>query len=91
MLPDKRKRKYFLQTIFNAILWICRTGCQWRNLSNEFHYWQIVYYYFNKWKKNGFFDDVTKKVVRKERMRQGRNYAPSAAAIDNQSIKKVHS
>lgn len=30
------------------------------------------------------------KVVRKERMRQGRNYAPSAAAIDSQSIKKVH-
>ena len=28
------------------------------------------------------------KVVRKERMRQGRNYAPSAAAIDSQRIKK---
>jgi len=42
----------------------------------------------NKWKKNGFFEKVMSKVVRKERMRQGRNYAPSAAAIDSQSIKK---
>ncbi|OMP75493.1 IS5 family transposase [[Flexibacter] sp. ATCC 35208] len=88
LLTDKRKRKYCLRKIFNAILWICRTGCQWRNLSSEFPYWQIVYYYFNKWKKNGFFEKVMSKVVRKERMMQGRNYAPSAAAIDSQSIKK---
>ncbi|WPV68253.1 IS5 family transposase [Chitinophaga sp. LS1] len=84
----KRKRKYCLRSIFNAILWICRTGCQWRNLSVAFPYWQIVYYYFNKWKKNGFFEKALQKLVRKERMRQGRNYVPSVAAIDSQSIKK---
>lgn len=33
-------------------------------------------------------EKVMLKLVRKERMRQGRNYAPSVAAIDSQSIKK---
>lgn len=88
IVTDKRKRKYCLRSILNGILWICRTGCQWRNLSGEFPYWQIVYYYFNKWKRTGLIEKVMLKLVRKERMRQGRNYAPSVAAIDSQSIKK---
>ncbi|WP_083727506.1 transposase [[Flexibacter] sp. ATCC 35208] len=62
---------------------MCRTGTQWHNLSGEFPYRQIVYYYFNKWKKNGFFEEVMRKVVRKQRMRQDRNYAPSVSAIDS--------
>ncbi|WP_322518432.1 IS5 family transposase [Chitinophaga sancti] len=89
ILTDKRKRKYSLRTIFNAILWICRTGSQWRNLSSDFPYWQIVYYYFNKWKKAGVLEQVMLKMVRKERIDQGRNYAPSVSAIDSQSIKKT--
>ncbi|SFW89767.1 transposase, partial [Chitinophaga sancti] len=68
ILTDKRKRKYSLRTIFNAILWICRTGSQWRNLSSDFPYWQIVYYYFNKWKKAGVLEQVMLKMVRKERI-----------------------
>jgi transposase len=90
ILTDKRKRKYCLRSIFNGILSICRTGCQWRNLSNAFPYWQIVYYYFIKWKRSGVgvIEKVMLKLVRKERMRQGRDYNPSVAAIDSQSVKK---
>ena len=35
-LPVKRKRQLDLREVFNAILWITRTGAQWRNLDSSF-------------------------------------------------------
>ncbi|CAA7193727.1 hypothetical protein CHRY9293_00139 [Chryseobacterium potabilaquae] len=38
-----------------------KTGCQWRELSLKEYFsketisWQLIYYYFNKWSKNGSF------------------------------------
>ncbi|MBK7885651.1 MAG: transposase [Chitinophagaceae bacterium] len=46
----KRKRKHDLRQILNAIFYLVKTGCQWRMLPGEFPKWQIVYYYFNRWK-----------------------------------------
>jgi len=40
-----RKRKYSLKEIINAIVYINKTGCQWRMLPIEFPKWQLVYYY----------------------------------------------
>ena len=37
----------------NAILYINKTGCQWRMLPSDFAPWQTVYYYFRKWKLEG--------------------------------------
>ncbi|WP_460935165.1 transposase [Spirosoma humi] len=40
----KRKRKHDLRPIMNIILWLPRTGAQWRNLPEEWPIWQGVYY-----------------------------------------------
>lgn len=37
--------------VFCALLYLLRTGCQWRFLPIEFPKWQTVYAYFVKWKK----------------------------------------
>ena len=42
----------------NAILYINRTGCQWRMLPSNFAPWQTVYYYFRKWKLEGVIEDI---------------------------------
>ena len=47
---EKRKRKHSNKEIFNAILYMLKTGCQWRMLPKDFPKWQLVYYYFSKWK-----------------------------------------
>ncbi|WP_461085686.1 transposase [Spirosoma flavus] len=39
----KRKRKQNPRQIVNVILWLLRTGCQWRNLPDEWPNWQAVY------------------------------------------------
>ena len=42
-----------LRQVVNAILYLVRTGCQWRNLPADFPQWSNVYYYFRKWSTNG--------------------------------------
>jgi hypothetical protein len=51
----QRKRTLSLRDIVDAILY--RTGLQWRSLSEtKFPPWQVVYYYFYKWSKEGVFE-----------------------------------
>lgn len=86
---SKRKRVHELRTIINAILWITRTGSQWRNMESKYPPWQSVYYYFRKWRKNRIWDEVLGHLVGNERESQGRNREASAVAADSQSVKKV--
>jgi len=44
----ERKRKFDLRTIWNALHYIIKTGCQWRMLPVNFPKWELVYYYYSK-------------------------------------------
>lgn len=57
-LDVSRNRKYDLREIVNAILYIVKTGCQWRMLPGDFAPWKSVYYYFCVWKKNEIFEII---------------------------------
>jgi putative transposase len=89
-LPMNRKRKHDLRAILDAILYINRTGIQWRNLNVEgslFPYWEIVYYYFRTWTKLGIIRNINFELVQLERLRQERSINPTANLVDSQSIK----
>ena len=88
-LPVQRKRRYDLRDIVNAIFWILRTGSQWRNLPKEFPKWQLVYYYFSKWKRNGTLVGLNSFLNMMLREEEGRKATPSAVPIDTQTIKKA--
>lgn len=85
--PKKRKRKVCLQRIVSGVLYLLRTGCQWRLLPTEYGRWQLAYYYFRKWMGNAVLEDMLYKVAGKLRQEQGRAAAPSAAVVDTQSVK----
>ena len=66
--PQHRKRKYPLRDIMNAIMYILKTGCQWRMLPKDFPPYNTVFYYFSKWKHEGVFEelmDTLHRMVRK--------------------------
>jgi putative transposase len=76
-LEIERNRKYELREIVNAILYLVKTGCQWRMLPADFPKWPIVYYYFSTWKKNGTWEHIHESLVEKIRKKQGKNEEPS--------------
>lgn len=39
-----RPKVHSIRTIFNAILWLTRTGTQWRNIESRYPKWESVYY-----------------------------------------------
>ena len=47
-----------LRAVIDAILYITRTGCQWRALPNDFPHWRTVYEYFNRWDEDGTLDRI---------------------------------
>jgi putative transposase len=47
-LDETCNRKYPLYTIWNAIFYLLKTGCQWRMLPKEYPKWELVYYYIAK-------------------------------------------
>ena len=54
----ERFRKYSLRSVFDGILYIVKTGVQWRMLPSDFAPWQTVYYYFRKWKNEGLLEEI---------------------------------
>jgi transposase len=42
-----------LYEVFCAVLYLLRTGCQWRFLPSEFPKWTTVYAYWRKWSDPG--------------------------------------
>ena len=64
-----RPRKWELWQILNAILYVTRTGCQWRMLPRDFSPWATVYGYFWRWTQNGLWvqlNTVLVKTVRQQ-------------------------
>jgi putative transposase len=82
-----RKRTVNLREIMNAILYLNRTGCQWRMLPHDLPYWQHVSYYFYKWVADGTIERINDRLRLQIRTTLGRESQPSAAVIDSQSVK----
>jgi putative transposase len=82
-----RKRTVNLREIMDAIMYLNRTGCQWRMLPHDLPYWQHVAYYFYKWLTDGTIERINTRLGVQIRTTLGRDPDPSAAVIDSQSVK----
>lgn len=49
--PAQDNRRYF-----EGILWVARTGAQWRHLPDEYGKWNSVFRRFRRWVQTGVFD-----------------------------------
>jgi putative transposase len=76
-----------LRQVLNGILYLLKTGCQWRMLPREFGKWNTIYAYFKRWGERGVWAKLMEALRQCERRRQGRQAEPSAGSVDSQSIK----
>ena len=88
-LDVARNRKYSLREVWNAVLYIVKTGCQWRMLPSDFPNWKLVYYYFSTWKKQSIIEVIHEELVERERKKQGKHEEPTIGIIDAQSVKST--
>jgi putative transposase len=73
--------------VVNAILYITHTGAQWRYMPHDLPDWQLVYHYFDLWKKNGTLKRIHDTLRKKARKKAGREAEPTASILDSQSVK----
>ena len=89
--PSKigRPRKHEIRELLNAIFYLVKTACQWRNLPIHFAPWGTVYHYFRLWKRNGLWARIHTHLREQVRQVEGRNRHASAGIIDSQSVKST--
>ena len=76
-----------LRQVWNAILYINKTGCQWAYLPKDFPPPTTVNYHYLKWMRKGIYQKVNDEVRRMLRKKVGRNESSRAGIIDSQSVK----
>ncbi len=82
-----RPRKYSQREMLNALFYILRTGCQWRNLPHDLPPHNAVWAQFRRWREDGTLDKVHDALRAQARKKAGRKEAPGAAILDSQSVK----
>jgi putative transposase len=65
--PGGQPRKTDTRDVLDAILYILRTGCQWRYLRVDFPPKSTVWRYFDEWRHNGTLDTIHDLLRRKVR------------------------
>jgi putative transposase len=91
MIPPERRggrhRSVDVRRVLDGILYLLRTGCQWRSLPRDLPNWNTVRHYFDRFRRDGTWRRVHDTLRGRERLRQGRAATPSLAVIDSQSVR----
>ncbi|MDN0084942.1 transposase [Crenobacter sp. SG2305] len=62
-----RPPKHDKRLIVNAMLYLTKSGCQWRMLPTDFPPWQTVYDHFSRWNKQGVWERALDELTRAHR------------------------
>ena len=73
--------------MINAVLYLVKTGCQWRMIPNDFPPSDTVWSFYRRAIKSGKWEAAMDLMVQKTREDAGRKSNPSYALIDSQSAK----
>ena len=84
-----RPREHTYRELLNAMFYVVRTGCQWRNLPTDFAPWRTVYHYFRLWKCSQLWEQIHTHLREHLRQVEGRQRQATAGIIDSQSVKST--
>ena len=65
-----RKSKHDKKAIVDAILYVVKSGCQWRMMPKDFPPWKTVYGHFSHWNKEGAWESALDKLNEQYRISQ---------------------
>ena len=74
-------------TMVVAVLWLARSGCQWRELPPRFGPWPAVWAQWRRWRGMGVWVQAMFRLRRVARVQAGRDPEPSLLMVDAQTVK----
>lgn len=83
------RAKYDKRILMNAVLYVIRSGCQWRLLPQDFPNWKTVYTFYRRMCISNIWDNILKELVIRTRAQSGKDWEPTFCIIDSQSIKTM--
>src|SRR3954454_24178271 len=84
--PGGRPRKTDVRDVVDAVLYILRTGCQWRYLPKDFPPKSTVWRYFDQWRHDGTLDTIHDLFRKKVRTAEKPSHPRTTASVDSQSV-----
>lgn len=82
-----RPRTTEVRKALDAVLYLVKTGCQWRLLPRTFPPWRTVYDYFKQWRDDGTLRRLQRRLYFAARKKARRKRYPTVVVIDSQSVK----
>jgi putative transposase len=84
-----RKREVDMREVFNGVMYVLSTGCQWRYIPKDLPPKSTVYRYFCDWSYDGVLDRIHHTLYVACREKLEREASCTAAIIDSQSVKSA--
>jgi transposase len=88
--PEKwggRTRSVEMREVVDGILYLLRSGCAWRAIPHDLPNWGTCRHYYDRFRADGTWALIHRRLRDGVRERAGRDRDPSAAVIDAQSVK----
>ncbi|MBD3266055.1 transposase [bacterium] len=84
------RRIHSIRETLNAIFYVNKTGCQWRQLPKDFSKWKTVYSYYYRLCKRGTWEKVLDDLNQMDRKKSNRSSSPSYLIVDSQSVQTYY-
>lgn len=85
--PRGRKPRHPPRVMLNAVFYVVRTGCQWRQLPKDFPHWSAVWSVFRRLRDSGTLERLYDAVFELWRTSMNRSEMPTAGIVDSQTVK----
>lgn len=89
LLPKKRQGRNAVHSrreMVNALLYLTRTGCQWRMLPHDFPPWEAVYAFWRRLVERNILMQINDALRTMIRLEEEREAEPSVVIVDSQSV-----
>jgi transposase len=76
-----RRQKHEKRVLINAVLYLNKTGCQWRMLPTDFPPCQTVHSFYRRARLSGLWDAIMDDLIKKDRIITGPSDLPALPCL----------
>lgn len=87
--PLGNKSEHHKRSLVNAVFYVEKTGCQWRQLPHDYPPYSTVWSFYRRARESGLWEKINDALVKIVRTKAGRKASPTYGIIDSQSAKTV--